>query len=152
MSSMCAYKLSRRLHQRLKSGTEVRKTYASISCIPVDQMLLNVIPSNLSVRSEAFVTIRVPHCYVYRFFTSIQCTPASYLLGAIVDRDGNWWPYAVRTRLLFWLHRGSGNITLPQCSYFLNAVIMKWNTWSKYKAKSIWTNMNLVWTSYNVKA
>ena len=84
-----------------------------LTFIPVDQMLLNVIPSNLSVRSEAFVTIRVPHCYVYRFFTSIQCTPASYLLGAIVDRDGNWWPYAVRTRLLFWLHRGSGNITLP---------------------------------------
>ena len=32
MSSMCAYKLPHRLHQRLKSGTEVGKTYASISC------------------------------------------------------------------------------------------------------------------------
>jgi len=32
MSSMCDYKLPRRLHQRLKSGTEVRKMYAFISC------------------------------------------------------------------------------------------------------------------------
>lgn len=66
-----------------------------LTFIPVDQMLLNLIPSNLGVRSEAFVKIRSTltayDTVIFRFSTSIQSTPASNLLAydPIVDRDGN---------------------------------------------------------------